>query len=197
MNNVAIWRWPNASYSTSSIDCAVIPSRDAVSRSIRSVTLVANAWASDVTSRNSGNAANLSNIIPDHLASSATSASCSVYWYWVALIRPPTWMSWRTCIKYDARNACHFLLQPRYDLGGGRTPVRERLQIDQHAALAEGPAFADPIVCIVHVGIDHHDVAETPIRSAMESNDVSGAALATPMMRPVSCCGNSPFGATA
>ena len=58
-------------------------------------------------------------------------------------------------------NACHFLLQPRDDLGGGRTPVRERLQIDQHAALAEGPAFADPIVGIVHVGIDHHDVAET------------------------------------
>ena len=56
MNIVETSRWPKASYSASSIICGVMPSREAVSRSIMSVACSPWFCWSLATSRNSGSA---------------------------------------------------------------------------------------------------------------------------------------------
>ncbi len=125
------------------------------------------------------------------------SPSCSVYWYCVLLGRPPTWMSWRTCMNSVIAVDLRQLRLAAARRSGRPMPCRslERLQVDHHPALADasGSARSSSRRC------RRRDRPSTIwpsawIRSAMAAKEMSGAASATPMIRPVSSCGKKPFG---
>ena len=100
-------------------------------------------------------------------------------------------------VERDAFDAGHVALQPRHDLVRGRIPIGERLQIDQHAALAERAGLADPVVHVVHVGIGHHDAAEAldPVGHGIERDIGSGFGHADDQAGVL--LREQPFGATA
>ena len=111
---VAIWRWPNASYSVSSISEVEMPIREAASRSISIARCGAAICWSEATSCSSGSFRIAASTIGAQWFSSALSVSVSVYWYWVRLRRPPTLMSWPDCMKNLAPCTCATLGRRRW-----------------------------------------------------------------------------------
>ena len=84
---VEIWRWPNASYSVSSIVCTGTPSRLAFSRSIVSLSSLPLLARLLSTSESSGRLRNASVMRAAKAASSPEFTSDSAYWYSVAAMR--------------------------------------------------------------------------------------------------------------
>ena len=184
----------------SSINCGVIPYRDAWSRSICSERVEPSICWSVATSRNSLKVLSLSRMLRRPGVEFVESASCKVYWY---------------CVRDGAAAHAHVLRRLQVE------PLRPRLSLASAAAgemiwsavalrsargfkvmymrpllSAEPPLAPIDIATLATSGSACTIAPNCCCSSDIASNDTSCAASEMPVMRPVSCCGKNPLGIT-
>ncbi len=159
-----------------------MPSRDAVVRSIAIATWSPSSCCSLPTSASSGFARSAARSFGAQRASSAPSASSSVYWNWVRLTRAATVRSCRrmTSVADSRRSASGFRF----------TRMRPLFSVTFVPSI---PMNDDKLST---AGSSRMTRASARWRSAMAGNEIDCGASEMPRTAPVSSTGKNPFGTT-
>ena len=191
-------RCPNASYSVSSTICAVIPSRDAVSRSITNDACSPPTCMSLATSRSSGRVCSFSRSRRAQSVSSDPSAHSRLYWNWVRLTRSSTVRSWTGCMNR---------VMPSIGARRGWSLRMTSLALTFLSSRGRRLIWSRPVFGVVLMpstpmkddrlstaGSSRIAFASVCWRSAIAANDTVSGASETPRITPVSWTGKNPFG---
>jgi hypothetical protein len=187
-------RCPKLLFSVASIRLGLMPSREAVSRSMtRLVCRPLSCW-SVFTSTSSGTWLRAARMRGSHSRNCSRSSAWSVNWYWAFDWRPPWRISWNgtrnrlapgsRASRGRSRAMTWSALTLRIERGFSVTNMKPELR---------APPPTNPTTFST-AGSERTIVMKSASFCCIDWNEVLWSAWIEPPMRPVSCCGKNPLG---
>ena len=182
-----------------SIAWGVMPSRDAVRRSMTRLAASPLFWASLVTSVSWGICLIVASSLGPHWLSSPRLSLWIVYWYWAALARPPiltSWTAWRMRVAPGTTAS----------FGRSRSMICEAEAVRWLRGLRDmntrpvlvvvPPPPPVKAITVATAGSSFAIAASLWIFLLIDWKEMSWSAMMLPTRRPVSCCGKKSLGMT-
>ncbi len=197
---VEICRWPKASFSVSSIICAVMPSRPALPRSMSTKARRPPSCTSSATWAKSGSRFMRRTSLFAQLVTWSASVPVSVYWYCERLAVVAIWMSCTGLTKAVAPGIAPS--SPRTRSAIARASSRrssDGLSVScRWATLEVGFSVPTPMTATTPVTAGSVLTARSASACSrpISAKEAEGAPSSTTSISPVSCTGRKPFGTT-